>query len=514
MKNILVVDDKVENRLLLGKLLKKNGYKVILTANGAEALAAAIKNLPDLVISDVLMPVMDGFILCRKWRKNKKLQKIPFIFYTGTYTDPKDKEFALSLGADRYIIKPQEMNNFLGMIKETIDNYRVAIERPMPPLAPKEKVLLREYNEVLVRKLKNKMTQFEAGEKELREKNAALEKKIQKHKLVEKKLRQIEEQFKLISENVEDMIAILDLDGKRIYNNLSYEPILGDVQLLKGTDSFQEIHPDDRENIRNIFQETIKTGKGQRTEYRFIKKDGSISFIESQGNVIRDDKGNVTNVVVVSRDITNRRKAEEALRKSEERYRILAEASRDLIYIIDRDDIVEYVNKSAARLLHKRPEDIIGKPLSSVVSLEVIKGQQSNLQKVIETGMPKYSEGKLVFIEQVIWLGTWFVPLRDDTGQVTAVMGVSRDITNRKWLEEDKHKLLIRLQEALAQVKTLGGLLPICSVCKKIRDDKGYWQQVEAYIQNHTDATFTHGVCPDCFPKLYHDYMPIEPKQK
>ena len=117
-------------------------------------------------------------------------------------------------------------------------------------------------------------------------------------------------------------------------------------------------------------------------------------------------------------------------------------------------------------------------------------------------------------IDQVIWLGTWLVPLRNDTGQISAVMGVSRDITNRKWLEEDKQKLLNKLQEALAQVKTLGGLLPICSVCKKIRDDQGYWQQVEGYIQHHTDATFTHGVCPDCFSKLYPDFDSAKPEEQ
>jgi hypothetical protein len=92
-------------------------------------------------------------------------------------------------------------------------------------------------------------------------------------------------------------------------------------------------------------------------------------------------------------------------------------------------------------------------------------------------------------------------------------MGVSRDITNRKWLEEDKQKLLNKLQDALSQVKTLNGLLPICSMCKKIRDDKGYWQQVESYIQKHTDATFTHGVCPDCFPKLYPDFDSAQSKE-
>jgi two-component system, cell cycle sensor histidine kinase and response regulator CckA len=133
----------------------------------------------------------------------------------------------------------------------------------------------------------------------------------------EEKLRRSEEQFRLISENVADLIAVLDLTGKRIYSSPSYNDILGDSQTLLGTDSFQEIHPEDRERIKQAFKETVSTGVGQRAEYRFIQKNGDIRHIESQGSIIKDKDGKVSQVLVVSRDITEKKKLEQQFLRSQ-----------------------------------------------------------------------------------------------------------------------------------------------------------------------------------------------------
>lgn len=168
---VLVVDDNEMNTYQLEVLLGGNGYKVITAAHGAAALKVARESPPDLIISDILMPVMDGFALCREWRQDERLRSIPFIFYTATYTDDRDKDFALNLGATRFIIKPEEPEAFLLAVREVIN----AVERAEAPetLVPSEAPgddetqYLKQYNEALIRKLEAKMLQLEKTNSEL-----------------------------------------------------------------------------------------------------------------------------------------------------------------------------------------------------------------------------------------------------------------------------------------------------------------------------------------------------------
>ena len=115
---ILIVDDNEPNLYQLQVLLGASGYQVVTAVNGAEALTAARQNPPDLIISDILMPVMDGFTLCDEWKKDERLRQIPFVFYTATYTDERDREFALGLGAEQFLVKPEEPEVFIRTIRE------------------------------------------------------------------------------------------------------------------------------------------------------------------------------------------------------------------------------------------------------------------------------------------------------------------------------------------------------------------------------------------------------------
>lgn len=112
--------------------------------------------------------------------------------------------------------------------------------------------------------------------------------------------------FRLIVENDEDFVAVLDLEGRRIYNNPSYAKIFGDTERLKGLDSFSEIHPDDQKRVKSAFRDTVRSGNSHRLNFRFVLADGSIRHMESCGTLIRNSQGHALRVVVVSRDITER----------------------------------------------------------------------------------------------------------------------------------------------------------------------------------------------------------------
>ena len=152
--------------------------------------------------------------------------------------------------------------------------------------------------------------------------------------------------------------------------------------------------------------------------------------------------------------------------------------------------------------------EVLGKDDFDLYPKELAEGFIADDRIVIQTGQPVINREEYVIDEQgkKRWLLTTKLPLRDEKGQTIGLVGIGRDITAQKKAEAERERLIIELQDALADVKLLSGLVPICANCKKIRDDQGYWTQIESYIQDRSDAKFSHSICPDCAKKLYPNY--------
>jgi PAS domain S-box-containing protein len=167
VKHMLLVDDKHENLEYLGALIARSGYRVETARQGEEAFEKAKADPPCLVISDLLMPVMDGYTLLRKWKADPQLREIPFVVYTATYTDPADERLASDLGADAFILKPCEPREFMARIRTALGTPPHAGVPTDTADASHELALQKQYNEALVRKLEHKMTQLEESNRAL-----------------------------------------------------------------------------------------------------------------------------------------------------------------------------------------------------------------------------------------------------------------------------------------------------------------------------------------------------------
>jgi len=295
--NILIVDDNVENRYLLEALFKGSGHTVQPAANGAEGLAILEKEGIDLIVSDILMPEMDGFELCRRVRKSPALRTIPFVVYTATYTGPKDEELALKIGADRFIVKPCEPQEFMAAIDSVMAASRRR-EAPETSEAASDEEIFKLYNARLVRKLEQKMLQAE--------------REIQARLKMEESLRESEEKYRTILETMEAGYFEVDLEGNFTFFNPAVSRILGypESELL-GMNNRDYMDPENARQIWQTFNRVYTTGEAAKAfDWQIIRKDGTRAHIETSIALKRDAAGKAIGFRGLARDVTERKQIE------------------------------------------------------------------------------------------------------------------------------------------------------------------------------------------------------------
>jgi PAS domain S-box-containing protein len=224
----------------------------------------------------------------------------------------------------------------------------------------------------------------------------------------------------------------------------------------------------------------------------------SIYFAEK-----RETKALSTINEALQKEIAVRRQVEKELLESEKKFRTIFESTGTALISSDEDTTILMVNSEFERLSGYAKEEIEGKKswTEFVVEndLERLKGYH-RLRRADPNAAPKYHE--FGFVDRRRSVKHVYVTAAMLPGSRKGVASFL-DITEHKRMEEERERLIKELQNAVSEIKTLGGMLPICGSCKKIRDDKGYWNQIENYIRDHSEADFSHSICPDCAKKLY-----------
>ena len=438
MPLVLIADDNSENRYILEVLLKHNGFATLSAANGEAALEAARSSPPDLIVSDILMPAMDGFTLCREWKADPVLRSIPFVFYTATYTEPKDIDLGLGLGAARFLIKPMENEALVQVLREVLaeQGEQAGQADPEPSLASGMD-LLKQHNEALFRKLQQKLDDLEAA-------NLTLQREISKRQSVEVSLRQTEERLRNLLDTLPVGLAWAEPGGRFQYANRKFGELFGYVlsDLTTVKDWFLRVSadPDTAEQLFSAWTEAMEaTGRSggamPPVDMRAICKDGSAKDISVVGAVI-------TNLQVgIFTDISIRTKAKEDLR----RLNIAIEQAAEGVIITDPEGVIQYVNPAFERITGYSRTEAIGRTPSLFKSGLHEPAFYEELWNTIKGGRVwtgrltnRRKDGVLIQEDAII------CPLLDSAGRLTGYVSLKRDVTE-----------LVRIEAQFRQVQKM-----------------------------------------------------------
>jgi len=382
---------------------------------------------------------------------------------------------------------------------------------------------------------------------------------ITERRCMEAALRESERRLADIIDFLPDATFAIDLSGKVIAWNRAIEEMTGfkaEDMLGKGNQEYAiPFYGMQRPVLIDlVFRFDAETEKN----YDFVKREGDVLLTETRMAVgehplvlwgkarpLYDGSGNIVGAIESVRDITalkqaqkalqaaneelevrvgertaelvqankalqkeifERERTEAVLKESEEKYNQFFKTSRDCVFITSKNGKIVDINDAAVELLgYSSREELLQMKMPFVYANE--EERVKHIKVASECGYTKEYpldlRRKDGSIRHVLITA---VSRCDADGKTIGFQGTIRDVTERRRIEEERERLILKLQDAIFQVKALSGLLPICASCKKIRDDKGYWNQIEAYIKDHSEAEFSHSICPDCAKKLYPEF--------
>jgi len=365
---ILVVDDDIGYRRALCAMLESEGYDTVEAGNGQEALEKLGSSAFDAAITDILMPKMDGYRFCYEVRRNEKLRDLRVIIHSGTYTSPADEGLASSVGADRFIGSPATTSIFLETLEGVLREKRTS-SKAVPEIARLD--VLQQYSDRLVAELEHRNLELESAKDRLGVAFAALQESEKRYR---------------------ELVALAPIgifqttpNGEIVAANAAFAKMLGysseELLRLKAEDLY--FHPSER---TAIWDRVERLGHLRSFEVRLRRKDETPVWHLADARVVRDPSGRIERYEIFATDMTEQRRASDALRSSEERYRCLMDRAQDAIFVLDEREIVVEANQAAESLLVKTRQEIVGQSFLETLAPEDRQGFQDRLAASLRGG--------------------------------------------------------------------------------------------------------------------------------
>jgi two-component system sensor histidine kinase/response regulator len=332
------------------------------------------------------------------------------------------------------------------------------------------------------------------------------------HRQTEEALSHLRQMLQLVLDTVPQRVFWKDRNSSYLGCNRSFADDAGldaPGAIVGKTDyelGWNELAGDYRDDDRLVMENDVPKLDYEESQ---TMPQGALRWLRTSKVPLHNRNGDVIGVLGTYEDISERKRGEEALSAERALLRTMIDNLPDRIYAKDTESRFIICNQATAnRMGMANPEQIIGKSDFDFLPRELAAQFHADEQAVMQSGQPLVNhEEPMDSVEgPTRWNLATKVPLLDRHRNVIGVVGIGRDVTEIKKAEREREGLIEDLQHALAEVKTLSGLVPICANCKNIRNDQGYWTQLESYFQTRSWARFSHGICPDCMAKLYPDY--------